>query len=655
MYSQKDTIRQLKPATVSADKDQKNPSTGLSKQSLTMQEMKQMPTLLLSDAIKFLSGTIVKDYGGVGGIKTVSVRGFSAHHTGLSYDGVPVSDCQTGQLDLGKFPLQNIEKVTLHNGGIANIFIPSKLFGSAAVIEMQNKRPVFFANKPLNARVEITGGSYGLLNPSLVLENRWLKDKNTKKAKLYSSISCNYLQSKGDFPFTLSYGGNEDSTSTERRMNAAIRAITTEGNLYAVLNEQSLLHFKIYYSNSKRELPGAVIFYNPPANQTLWDENIFSQVHYHQHFANKFSYQVNAKYNYAYQRYLDLDYLNEAGQLDQFYEQQEYYLSNIFMYQPLQTLSFSVANDVIYNDMNSDIRFFVSPSRITALTTLQLKYEIQRIQAAAGLLYTYIYNNTKIGEAPDNQSHFSPSASITGKLIKNEELYLHFFYKNIYRLPSFNDLYYREVGNIYLNPENTHQLNLGLSYEDSYIQKKINFSAHADGYINYVSDKIVSIPNRNLFTWTMMNYGKVHITGIDANAHILAQVHPLVKIGMMGSYSYQRAVDMTDPKSKSYKNQIPYTPLHSGAVSIFLKTKWLDFNYSFLIAGKRYCTPQNKELNSLPSYCDQSLSISKDYPIHKILLGFKIELLNLLNAQYEIINNYPMPGRNIRITLKLGV
>ena len=46
----------------------------------------------LADAVRRMPGVSLQDYGGVGGLKTVSVRGLGAKHTAVSYDGVVVSD-----------------------------------------------------------------------------------------------------------------------------------------------------------------------------------------------------------------------------------------------------------------------------------------------------------------------------------------------------------------------------------------------------------------------------------------------------------------------------------------------------------------------------------------------------------------------------------
>ena len=61
---------------------------------LDRRDMLSMGITDMADALHRLPGITLRDYGGAGGMKTVSVRGFGAKHTGVSYDGVMLSDCR---------------------------------------------------------------------------------------------------------------------------------------------------------------------------------------------------------------------------------------------------------------------------------------------------------------------------------------------------------------------------------------------------------------------------------------------------------------------------------------------------------------------------------------------------------------------------------
>lgn len=72
-------------------------------QIFSREELKTLNVMQVSDAVKHFSGVTVKDYGGIGGLKTVSIRSLGAQHTVVGYDGIAVTDCQTGQVDIGRF------------------------------------------------------------------------------------------------------------------------------------------------------------------------------------------------------------------------------------------------------------------------------------------------------------------------------------------------------------------------------------------------------------------------------------------------------------------------------------------------------------------------------------------------------------------------
>ena len=85
-------------------------------QKLNGEMLEKLSTHSVADALRYFSGIQLKDYGGVGGIKTVNIRSMGTHHLGISYDGIQLGNAQNGQIDLGQFSLDNVEEITLYNG-----------------------------------------------------------------------------------------------------------------------------------------------------------------------------------------------------------------------------------------------------------------------------------------------------------------------------------------------------------------------------------------------------------------------------------------------------------------------------------------------------------------------------------------------------------
>ena len=652
LCAQQDTTSQMLKAVQVSTQVTKNSTSATPAQSLHGEQLVNLPILHISDALKFLPGMVVKDYGGVGGLKSVSIRGFGAQHTGVAYDGIAVSDYQSGQIDLGRFSVNQVENLSLHYG-FDDIFLPARLFASAGVISIKSVKPTFKENKPYNITVGLEGGSFGLWHPSLYIENRLKKKSEKSPAEVYSSIKAEYLRSKGNYPYTLYYGTMQDSSSIERRSNSDMQSLSAEANLFALFDDAEL-NFKFCYYHSERGLPGATLLYNPHSSQRLWDDNLFGQLHYKHRFGKRFFYQANAKFNYAYQRYLDPEYLNVERVLDNRYTQREAYLSHTFQYKPFASLAFAVAQDYIYGNMSANTQNFAYPQRFTLLTTLSGSYHTKRIKAAATLLHTFATNQVRLGDAGEDGQHVSPLASFSIKPWLKEEFRIRLFYKNIFRLPTFNDLYYREVGNVQLKPEKTHQFNGGVAYEKYIPRHKIHCSITTDVYYNMVKDKIVAFPTKNLFIWSMLNFGEVSILGSDISVSFSYQIIKQFGVSLSGSYTFQNALDLTDPESKSYRHQIPYTPYHSGSAFLHIKTTWIEVIYTLMAVGKRYTSPQNLVTNELPAYTEQSIGLAKTFAFKKLSLKIKGEVINLTNTQYEIIRNYPMQGRGFRVSGEIG-
>ncbi len=614
-------------------------------QILNQKSLKKINALQVSDAVKHFTGVTVKDYGGIGGLKTVSVRSLGSGHTAVSYDGITLSDCQTGQIDIGRFSLDNVDFLSLNNGQSDQIFIPARQMASASLLNIKSLTPTF-SNKHINGRISMKGGSFGLLNPSVYIEGK-LSDK------LSATISAEWMSADGEYPYRMVYGDSEgDSTSMEMRKNTDVKNLRTEAALYGKDSVQSG-YIKGYYFQSERGLPGATIYYNSAnfSSQRLSDRTAFVQGHYERSLSKAWLIQLNAKYNYGYTHYLDPSVPNSNGKIEDIYHQHEAYTSISTLYRLDNGLSFSAATDIAYNTMKSSSTNFAEPCRITSLTAISGKYVNDYILATVSALFTAVDEHTHMGDAAKNHYRLSPYASISVKPIKDVDLRFRLFYKNIFRMPTFNDLYYGRVGNINLKPETTNQVNLGITYQLSKTYYMPLLSLTCDVYYNDIRDKIVAFPTKDIYTWTMLNYGKVAVAGLDLTGETTLRFHDWVNLTLGASYTYNYAVNVTDPDSREYGHQIPYTPRISGSGKASLETKWFTLSYSMIWCGARYTINQNYAENRLDGYTDHSLSLSHTFKLPLGSLYANIECLNIANLNYAVIKNFPMPGRSVRATV----
>lgn len=641
---QKDTAdtKQLDEVEVTAKNAVKPSSTPI--QEFKQYRLKELNALQVSDAVKHFSGVIVKDYGGIGGLKTVSVRSLGAAHTAVAIDGIAMGNAQNGQIDIGRFSLDNVDVISLTNGQDDQIFQPARQVSAASVLNIKSTFPEF-DNKIVKGRVSFKGGSFGLLNPAATVA---IKMSN----KVAMTLSGEYLFANGRYPYVLEYGSEGDSSSVELRQNTDVENIRAELALYGKDSVQDG-NVKAYFFQSKRGLPGATIFYNTAnfSSQRITDRDIFVQGHYRRQLMPKLAFQLNAKYQYSFTHYLDPVYLGSLGKEENFYHQQEGYLSAGLLYNVLSSLSFSLNTDGIISTLDADLQNFAYPIRYQWLTALSGKYVNDWVIASATALFTVVDEEVRSGTASKGYFRVNPFVSATFKPFRKINLRFRVFYKNIFRLPTFNDLYYGRVGNINLKPESTNQYNVGITYKAYLADFLPKVELSCDVYHNSVRDKIVAYPTKNIYTWTMLNYGKVSINGIDFTGEVSLKPHSKVMILLGASYTYNRALNVTDPNSSDYKHQIPYTPRISGSGRASLQTPWFDINYSLIWSGHRYAVNQNYAENRVEGFFDHSISASHDFLIKQHVLGINLECLNLTNKNYAVVRYFPMPGRSWRATV----
>ena len=616
-------------------------------QLFTKEQLQNMQALQLSDAVKHFAGVTVKDYGGIGGLKTVSIRSLGAEHTAIGYDGIAITNSQTGQIDIGRFSLENVDRISLSNGQSESIFQSARFFASAGLLNIQTLAPEFRAEEKFRATALVKAGSWGLVNPAL-----WLDYKLSPKWTL--GINGEWMSANGRYPYTLYYGDETDWSSEEKRNNTDVKSGRIEAGLYGNLSDTEQVRIKGYYYQSSRGLPNATTYYYDFASQHLWDKNAFVQAKYKKEFSPEWVFEASGKWNWNFQRYLDPDYKNMEQKQDTRYHQHEYYLSAIALYRVLPNLSFSATTDGSIQTLDINTPNFAKPARYSWLTAVAGKYVNDWITLSASGLFTFVNEHTKYGKSGANYRRLTPFFSASFKPVSSEDFRIRFFYKEIFRLPTFNDLYYGQIGNTDLNPEKVKQYNLGLTYSKAIGGFIPYVSVTADAYYNKVNDKIIATPTKNLFIWSMVNLGKVEIKGIDVTGMVQLKACNELKINLSGNYTYQRALDVTDKNGKTYKHQIAYTPRVSASGQASAETPWVNVSYSLLYSGKRYCLGQNITENRLAGYTDHSVSAYRDFSFKGFDTSISVEVMNLLNKNYEIVKNFPMPGRSFRGTIKFS-
>ena len=579
-------------------------------QTMPREQLKSIVSSSVADALKYLAGVQIKDFGGLGGQKTVNVRSMGSQHVGVYIDGVRVTNAQNGTVDLGKYSLNTLETVSLFNANKTELLMMASEYASASTVYLTTHRPDSSSFT----------GAYGVgsFNTHRI--------SATWSYKRLGFIDAQYAHSDGNYPFRY-HTANEDTTGTRR--NGDIDQFRIEGAAFV-----GPLAVHTYYYMSQRGLPGGVVRRLTDKYTDIgreWDRNFFTQLTYKQRFGD-FGLRAIVKYANDHLHYRSDYPENVSVHANTRYHQQDAY-SAVAGSWIWRNLSFSASTDLRWSDLTADMKFFHYVYRIDSKSSLSAFWRIGKLSLNASMLYTHVADHRNGASSPLNRVTWNALASYTlGSWTFRA------FYKSVFRAPTLNDLYYTLVGNRNLRPEYTRQLDFGASYNASWI------SFQADAYYNSITDRIVCLPARGTLQWSMLNYGITRCLGINAQATATWRQHALTLTG-----TFQDDRNRTDPTSSEYNDYIAYSPKWSFTGIYTFRWHGWAASVSDMYVGSRYWAIQNSLDPPLAAY--NCVDIKASYTWRRLTL--EGECQNLFDKPYEMIVRWPMPGRRFMGTLRV--
>jgi len=632
-----DTIRSeaIREITVTGDRTS-NPNSVSAVKRADARLMQATGTLQVSDVLKYFSGATVKDYGGVGGLKTVSVRGLGASHTAVAYDGIIITDNQTGQIDLGRFSGSQAESVRMVSGPDNDLLQPAALAAQAAVISLNTGRPDT-DGKGAGGYADTKYGSFNTLS-ARTGGGFNLGERNTV------SLQAEWLKTSGDYPYIQSNGANSRSM---RRENSDVERFRAEGALFSDICRNSSLTTRAYWFQSAQGLPANILYNENAARERLWNRNGFVQSTLRTTVNRRLDLRFSAKYGISYIRYLNPGVSNTQGKTDNCYTEQEGYLSGTMLYRMADRLSASIGVDGRLSGLDGNGAQQARPTRYTLNSTAALKYASERLTLTGRLNHVATMERTELREAAESYNHLSPTAGLNWTVWPSAGLHFRASLSNTFRLPTFNDLYFEQIGRRDLRPERAMVKSAGIVMEN--ITGSMAYSFYADVYDSSVRDRIMAVLGKNTAVWMMKNIGRVITHGLETGLEIRSH-EGIFCPALLVSYTYQRSMDKTDSGSSTWNHQLPYTPRHAASAVVWMENPLVNVSFNLLYSGEYYCNGYNGPEYRMPSYYETGCSLWKSFRLKRYELSLRAEGINLTDSRYELVRNYPMPGCQFRIS-----
>ena len=610
------------------------------------------PSAQVSELLRRFTGAQVKDYGGVGGLKTINVRSLGSEHVGVFLDGIQIDNAQNMQVDLGRFSVDGLSGVALYNATKTQRLQTAKEYASGAAVHLVVGEPYLIWGDSA-WKLKVRGGSFGTVNPSL----QWSRSIGGVLMRVGAEFLASNGRYKYDYFGTPLVRDNGDITSF--RMDTRLSGSLLGGKWTLLL----------YGYGSERGFPGPVIRRSeefPFSAERQADRDLFAQGSWTKDWSERYSTALRLKYSNNYTHYNTHPEKNPmALPYNLHYRQQSAYGSLAQSLGLADFWSVDLSTDLQYNTLESDVGQFVRPRRLsfTGALATRLTWDSFRAETHIAYMGAWDWYDQQNAGGWSRQNSFRdvwmPSISLYFKPLRWMEIDA--FAKRTFRLPSFNDLYYSLMGNSRLMPESAAQV--GVDVRVSARIGALEWEARLSPYYNQVDQKIVAIPTSSQFRWTMLNIGKVDVTGVDAKLQAgrdLGFADRRAELTLR--YTFQQALDHSSPENLTWGNQIPYIPLHSGGIDLSLQWERFSFNWDTTITGERWSRTANTDDYRIAPWSLTDVSFARRFLLEGLINGSRhglmpelsigLALNNIFNQSYQIVQGYPMPGFNAMILVE---
>jgi len=568
----------------------------------------------INSIISLSPGVFLRDYGGAGGLKTVSIRGASSSETKLHINGIELNSRINGSFDLSLLPISLIENVEIIRGGSA-IFYGSN--SSAGVINFVNDYSKFNGlNFSINNIKEFN------INPYLTIKN----DNNLL------SLHLDYRDNNGKYPISINNLGNKQIVE---RQNANSKQLSIALNYLYQFDKLNFETFLLGIYND-RGIPGAVLNGKIENINAKMNERKIYGIIKSNNLINNILSQSSISFSIGNMNYFDSEQIGLDGKpLESKFDNIDVKLSNKFKYFYFlnHNIEFSISySNLMGNMLQPELGNKVDDFLISLSYLAELNNTINKTTSFS------ILGGIRLDKYREREANLSSSI---GFILNHSNLSILSNLSSNFRVPSFNEMYYLNYGNINLKTENNINMNLGINYNKDFGSAGVNF------FYNFTYDQIQSIPISPV-RWSATNIGKIESYGIEFNSNLNLFQDWLT---LIFNYTLMSVKDKT-PYS-FFHNLVPvYTPLE--LLNLFTSTKYKDLE--LLLSGNyssyRYALRNNSISSILKEYLLINLSLKYNFYIftNQIKLIFCIN--NLFDTEYQIIKNYPMPGRIYSLTIK---
>ena len=599
----------------------------LTSQSIILEEnqIQRLSPSNLAEVLNSLPGVYVQETGTKNNTR-VSIRGSAGDQVLILLNGVRINSAQTGEADLNAIPVSQVKRIEVVKGAQTARYGPDALAG---VIDITTKTAGF--SQPIRFQARTQSGSFGTRNWELSGEKQLIPGLNLSASGTRSS-------STGDFTYA-------DSGKIFTRTNAG----QNSDNFFVNANWQrtekhtaSLTFFKYFAEN---ELPGPLLQLNDSAYSRDKRLNLaFNSSHL---FSSVFSLESKAGYQNWKQTFhiqepfyipVKVDYANKQWEAESRlrldYSVTKLSLGLSYLKSTLEGIDYQRPASSIGKAGKNTFSGLISAQQFVEPKILDLL-----VLSTAG----------RIDKTSSLKTVFSPQIGLLVSQGYQTNLRLTSNWGKSYHNPTLNALFWKEdayaSGNPNLKPERATNYDAGIELRFPVLGE---LSAGQTYFRNYTRDLII---------WQRSFDGKY--TPVNVSKSLIEGYEQIVTWKVLKNvfefeFNHTRsdAVNKTEIHTK-YDNLIPFRPRHLYNFKCFLKSEKLDLFLQSRYASGRYLREQNTPDKKLPAHTIWDMGMKFKHSFYRFNFNFSVNVYNLTDENYELIERYPMPGRQFRLSAQL--
>lgn len=589
-------------------------------------DIARMQTRQAAEILRYMPGVFVRDYGGLAGIKTVSLRGAAAAQTAVYLDGMRLNGTQNGLFDFSTFSSSFLRSVIVTDAVDATL---SGAHAMGGIVMMTTKQP---DDSTVHGSVTADAGSWG---------ERGLTAHMSAPVTTGTVLSADadLRGSRGDYPFLFSDFG---TVSEYRRTNADIASGSGMVTL-ATLRGWASTTTRAIIRSSRRGAPDAVTQGNVGRSSARLDDESAIVMH---NGSGPLGDGTEIRWQlYAHvqtQQFADTSASLLGVPFRNRFHSRDAGGAVSVHHRTAMRDELAVRVDAASGDLRGDLlRFGAGDRAVRSSVGIGAAAQSRPLNPCPSLS-VFVLGGVRLDANSDAAPFWTPRASVLVRIADGPDVSIHA--ARAFRLPSFNELYYQNYGSTRLTPEHATLVRVTAEYVLPVSVASEVTTVSVTVFDRDTRDQILAVP-RSPVTWSAMNIATVRSRGIET-AFVTRLASVLV---LRGGLTFQDVRDRT-PGSRSKDRLLPYTPQVLGYAHVMADRDRLSLGAGVDLCGERYTQTDNAQASALPPYATLHVYAGHEWPLWSGVLSLRAECDNVLDTRYEIVANFPMPGRMFRAT-----